>query len=104
MILNPTQVGDVSEAICVAKFLSKGWEVCLPYGHGHAYDVVVNRKEGRGLERVQVKTARWDGKKGVFVLPLTRSVDGKRSARDRYDGQVDLIAGCCQKTGRVFFV
>ena len=100
-MLNPTRIGDISEAMCLTKFLQKGWDVAVPFGHGHAYDLIVDRKLGNGLERVQVKTARWN-EKGFWVVPLTRSVDKSRSEKDRYEGQVELIAAYCQKHGKVF--
>lgn len=102
--MNPTRIGDISEAKCLALFLAKDWEVSIPFGHGHAYDLVIDRKSGKGLERVQVKTARYNKKIEAVVIPLTRSVDKKRSQKDQYRGQADLIAAYCPKTQKVFVV
>ena len=54
--MNPSKIGNISEAKVLAKFVENGWVVLIPFGNAEPYDLVIDR--GLGFEKVQVKTGR----------------------------------------------
>lgn len=91
-------VGDISEAFVLAALLKSGKKVCIPFGEGHRYDLVVD--EGEGFVRVQVKTGRIrDG----AVRFNTSSWQYGGYVRD-YVGGADLFGVYCPENGLVYLV
>ena len=62
-ILRPKQqrhtmkTGTISEQACVTRLLQVGYNVLLPVGQMHRYDLVIEDADGQ-LWKVQVKTGR----------------------------------------------
>ena len=53
---HPVDVGERSEAAILAAFVERGFEVLLPWGTNHRYDMVLDL--GERVLRVQCKTGR----------------------------------------------
>lgn len=97
--LNPTQIGDISEAIVRARFIEKGYVVLLPLNSGLRYDIAVERD---GIfKRVQIKTGRLLDR-GV-ILFNSSSLDPKtrNSQLDYYD-DIDWFAVYCPQNRKVY--
>lgn len=54
---NTCQIGNVTEAKVLARFVEKGFLVFIPFGEGHKCDLVFI-DDKRKLKRVQIKSAR----------------------------------------------
>lgn len=102
-MLSPKQKGMISEAAVMKRFLELGFMVALPIGDNERYDLLVDRRMGKGFERVQVKTARLQGS-GCIVFNSCRSTHktGKRTFYGIHE--LDLFASYYPKTGEVFLV
>ncbi len=77
--MNTRKQGDVGVGSAISYFLSKGYEVSIPIGESHDYDLVVDIE---GLKRIQVKTTSFKSKYGVFFVSLTTK-GGNRSGIGR---------------------
>lgn len=55
MILNPSQIGDITELKCQAYLIENGWNVLVPIGNHQKYDLVIE-KNGK-FYKIQVKHA-----------------------------------------------
>jgi len=87
--VNTKRVGNGSEAWCLAKFVSLGWIVLLPFGDNERYDLVIER--GNGFETIQVKTGRLSN--GCIQFNAYSSVGRVGNGTFRsYVGEVDLFA------------
>lgn len=99
--LNPTQIGDISEAIVRARFIQNGYIVLMPLNSGLRYDIVVE-KDGI-FKRVQIKTGR------VLDTGIIRfnssSLDPKtRNSQIDYYGDIDWFAVYCPQTEKVYLM
>lgn len=56
---NSKKTGDETEAIAIARLISNGYSVAIPFGDNDKYDLVVDDR--KSLYRVQCKTA-WRNK------------------------------------------
>jgi hypothetical protein len=98
--MNTKAIGELSEAIVLAKFISLGWIVLHPFGDNQRYDLVIDRQNG--FERVQVKTGKI--KKGAIVFQTCSTYAHRGGTRKGYIGQIDLFAIYCPETGFVYLI
>ena len=99
--LNPTQIGDISEAIVRARFIQKGFVVLMPLNSGLRYDIVVE-KDGI-FRRVQIKTGRLLDTGVVFFN--TSSLDPKtRNSQLDYYNDVEWFAVYCPQNEKVYLL
>jgi hypothetical protein len=98
---HPVEVGERSEAVILAAFVERGFEVLLPWGTNHRYDMVLDL--GDRFLRVQCKTGRI---KNGAVLFSARSVrcNTKRNLTREYVGEIDYFAVYCPANGGVYLV
>lgn len=88
--LNTKSIGNVSEALCLAKFVSRGWIVLQPFGDNERYDLVIDR--GNGFETIQVKTGRATDN-GCFTFNSYSTVGRVgNGVATSYRGEVDYFA------------
>ncbi len=78
--------GNATEAAILAALATRGFEVLVPFGDGHAYDLVVHLGDGC-FGRVQCKTGRLTGDCISFN---TRTTDHGRG-RQPYLGLADVF-------------
>lgn len=89
--LNPTQVGDISEAKLKARFIERGYVVLEAVNNGLRYDFVIEQN-GR-FQRVQAKTARLIDDE--YILFSASSKDSSTNGDVDYRGDIDLFAVYC---------
>ncbi len=88
-------VGEVSEAAILAKLISRGYPVSIPFGDNQRYDLIVERKSG--LKRVQCKTGRLF--RGVIGFALRSFTDGKD-----YSDSIDAFAVFCPENEKIYWI
>ena len=115
-ILKPKQqrhtmkTGTISEQACVTRLLQVGYNVLLPVGQMHRYDLVIEDADGQ-LWKVQVKTGRLT-KEGATVTYSNVSQtyhyngvgDRGGTRRQSYLGQVDYFAIYAEELQKVYLI
>ncbi len=76
---NKKKQGDVGMGVAIGWFASNGYTVSVPLTDSQDYDLVVDNGT---LQKVQVKTTRYQRRYGVYQVSL-RTSGGNRSGRDK---------------------
>lgn len=92
--------GELAEAMVLARLLSHGWKVSIPFGEGHRYDLILDR-DGE-LSRIQVKTARISNGAVTFKAHSTHAHRG--GSLRNYAGDVEAFCVYCPANGKIYFV
>ena len=95
---NPKAIGEQSEAMILARFLSKGEIVSIPFGNNQRYDLLLDRNGS--FVRVQCKTGRI--RKNTVKFNCCSTSGGK--SKKNYKGQADLFAVYCPDNNSVYLV
>jgi hypothetical protein len=95
--MNPKAIGEISEALVLARLIKLGHKVLLPFGNNQRYDLVIDH--GAAFERVQVKTGRI--RKGAVVFN-TSSINGFTRQRRAYNQDVDAFCVYCPDNDKVY--
>jgi len=95
----PKIVGERSEGQIIARFLSAGKVVLMPFGDSQRYDLVLD--EGGSFVRVQCKTGRVVRGAVEFACCSNNWSTGER--RD-YRGQADVFAVYVPETKKMYMV
>jgi hypothetical protein len=98
---HPVDVGQRSEAAILAAFVERGFEVLMPWGTNHRYDMVLDF--GDRFLRVQCKTGRLKNGAVEFSAHSVRS-NTKQVLRRRYDGEIEYFAVYCPANRSVYVV
>jgi hypothetical protein len=98
---HPVDVGVRSETAVLAALVRLGYDVLVPHGTNHRYDLVVDT--GDGFVRIQCKTGVHRGGRLIFRSQSVRS-NARRASTRTYLGEVDFFAVHSPPTGRVFMV
>lgn len=80
---NSRHQGDVGVATTIAFYVQKGYIVSVPLTENTLYDIVVDKKDGNGLLRVQCKTTTNKKKSGSFEVAF-RTSGGNQSWNKMY--------------------
>ncbi len=105
---NNKTIGELSEAIIIAKLIEVGYRVLMPFGDNRRYDLVIEDADGNFF-RVQCKTG-WVENYGAYIQFKTASsyyhTKAGRTSHGRrdYRGQIDYFAVYCPDTGKVYLV
>jgi hypothetical protein len=91
--------GNEGEAMVLAALVRHGWEVLVPFGEGHPYDLAMDLGED-GFLRIQCKTA-WPGPGCLIFNAL--STDHGRGPQS-YHGHADLFGVFFPPTRQVYLV
>jgi PD-(D/E)XK nuclease superfamily protein len=91
--------GNATEAAVLNAFVSAGYDVLIPFGDAHPYDLVVDLG-GNDFLRVQCKTARPVDGCVVFNGRSTDHGQGRRT----YEGRADIFGAYFPPEGRVYLV
>jgi len=94
------RIGDISEAQVITAFTKLGYDVLLPFGENHRYDLVVD--DGANLFRIQVKTGRV--RDGVIKYNCSSSHAHRGGTARPYFGQIDYLAVYCPETEKVYIL
>lgn len=93
-------IGDRSEAIAIAVLVQVGYNVSVPFGENHRYDIVID--DGSTLSRVQVKTGRL--RKGAILFNAYSSHFHRGGSLRPYAGEVEYFAVYCPDVQSVYLV
>ncbi len=108
-ILNPKRhtqkTGDISESAVVTRLLQCGYEVLLPYGQMHRYDLVIEDVVGK-FWRVQVKTGWLNEEQSVIRFATSSSMNYtvKHKGTRSYRGQCEYFAIYVEALNKVYFI
>jgi hypothetical protein len=95
-----TRKGEIGEAMVLADLQRKGYGVAVPFGHDLPFDLILIRKNGAALERVQCKYTESDGR-AVDV----RCTSNSAWVRHTYSAdEVDWLAVFDATTSRCYYV
>ena len=94
----PTAIGNTTTAIILSALVKAGVTVSVPFGDGHAYDLVVDIDNK--LLRAQCKTGRV--RRGNVVANLY-TIDRARKQHG-YSGKADVFAIHCAETDKIYLV
>jgi hypothetical protein len=106
-LAHPKTIGDVTQAMVLARLVEAGYEILLPFGENQRYDLVIDH--GDRFTRVQCKTGRLV-KGGVYFPTCSTALHnpsarrGERPAQRDYRGQADLFGVYCPGTREVYLV
>ncbi len=106
--INNKTIGELSEAIIMAKLLEAGYGVLTPFGDNRRYDLVIEDADGN-FYRVQCKTG-WVENDGACVhfKPASSYYHTKAGktghGRKDYRGQIDFFAVYCPDTRKAYLV
>lgn len=95
--MTPTRRGNLTEALLLAALVAAGYDVLLPVGDGHRYDLAIRGPEG--FRAVQVKTGRL--RNGCVEF---HTADRTRGSGRGYAPHADLFGVCCRDDGRCYLV
>jgi hypothetical protein len=98
---HPVDIGLRSETAILAAFVDRGFEVWVPWGVNHRYDMLLDVR-GR-LLRVQCKTGRLRSGAVLFSARSVRCNTKQIITRD-YVGEVDFFAVYCPETSGIYVV
>lgn len=98
-VTNTKSIGDITEAVVLAEFLSAGFPVLLPFGDNRRYDMVV--EIDRRFLRVQCKTAHRCAD-GACIRFNARSTNRRTGAGTSYRDEADLFAVYSPYTRQVY--
>jgi len=90
--------GNAAESAVMHAFVELGFQVALPFGGGHAYDLVVDLNPG--FVRVQCKS----GRRGKGVLRFNSCSTDHGSGRMPYAGLADFFGVYFSPTKQTFLV
>jgi hypothetical protein len=100
--MNPTQIGDISEAQVLGTLIKAGLRVLLPFGNNERYDLVIDRGDGK-FQRIQVKTGQCERGGLTFRTHSSTTANGK-TKKTPYHGQIDAFAVYCRENDTVYIV
>lgn len=90
--------GNISESLVTGRFLELGYNVLIPFGGGHRYDIVI--EINNEFKRVQIKTGRIYKNKLVF----NTTSNNKGYKRKSYHDEVDYIAVYCHENNKSYLI
>ncbi len=93
-------IGDISEMHVILAMRRRGYDVSVPLGENHRYDLVVD--DGEKLSRVQVKTGRIRG--NVIKYSCSSSHAHRRGRTRPYFDEIDYLAVYCPDNGKVYIL
>ncbi|MDQ7024070.1 MAG: group I intron-associated PD-(D/E)XK endonuclease [Anaerolineae bacterium] len=100
--LNPVQVGDISEAKVLTRFVELGHGVLIPWSNGLRYDLVVDFNQSGNLQRIQIKTGRIQN--GCIVFNAASQDPTDRHKKINYRGDIDSFGVYCRDNGKTYIV
>ena len=102
---NTKEVGELSVSKCLAVLLNRGYSVSVPWGDSQRYDLILDRRDGKPLQRVQCKTARKleNGTLG-FNTASTTTENGAIVCRTYTSDEIDLFMAYSPDFDAIFMV
>jgi len=100
--VNTKDKGDETEVKIIAKLISRGYTVSIPFGDNDKYDLVVD--DGDQLYRIQCKTA-WSNKPDTmrFNTHSQTTQDGEYH-ENQYHGEIDAFTVRYPDNGKFYWI
>lgn len=92
-------IGNEAEGVVLGHYIKAGLRVCVPFGTGAPYDLVVDT--GTRIVKVQVKTATF-GKGCIQCKTRRRNASYDRTMRRYEKGEVDYFAIYCPQLNKLY--
>lgn len=86
---NTCNTGETGEAAFLLACLSHGFVANKPFGHGQAYDFIVD--VNGTLLRVQIKTSSWTKTKNKNLLKF--NLNARRNSIEKTTSKYDILVG-----------
>lgn len=99
--VNTKQVGDVTEVRILARLVSDGYSVAIPYGENDPYDLLVDL--GASVLKAQCKTGWIEGDVIRFKTASKTTTDGRVTTVDHGD-EIDGFAVYCGEQPEWYWV
>jgi hypothetical protein len=98
------QIGEISEAAIIVRFLQLGYVVLTPYGGNQRYDLMIEDEDEK-LWRVQCKTG-WIDESSTLIKfdTANHNVTGSNRQMRHYRGQCDYFAVYCENLNKVYLI
>lgn len=97
--MNSKSVGEITEALILARLVEMGMSVSIPFGNNQRYDLIVD--DGERLIRAQCKTGRMHNGCVTFG---TSSINGFTGEKRDYEGQIDVFLVYCPQTKGFYWI
>lgn len=98
------QIGDISEAAIILRFLQLGYTVLAPYGGNLRYDLMVE-DEDENFWRIQCKTGWLDESSTLIKFDTANhNVTGSNRQMRHYRGQCDYFAVYNENLNKVYLI
>jgi hypothetical protein len=97
---NTKRVGDIAESAVIAALIRNGYEVSIPFGENHRYDLIADR-EGV-LSRMQIKSGRL--RNGVVWFSACSSHAHRGGPPRSYRGEIGYFGIYCAETSGVYLI
>ena len=97
---NTKRIGDIAESALIAALVRNGYEVSIPFGENHRYDLIMDI-EGV-LLRVQIKSGRL--RNGVIWFSTCSSHRHRGGSSRSYRGEIDYFGVYCADTGGAYLI
>ena len=102
-VLNPSAIGDRSEAAVIARLIDCGYIVLVPFGN-QRYDLVIEDANGQ-FWRVQVKTGRLEKNGECIEYNTTSRPRGTYAvSKASYIGNADYFGVYVRDLGKVYLI
>lgn len=75
--------GNIGLGQAIAYYMSKGYMVALPINDTQPYDLVIDKFDGKGLQRVSVKTTRFQ-KRNRYIVQLSNTGGSSGNTKIRF--------------------
>lgn len=85
----PKKIGDRTFARFMAECVMCDWQVLVPFGDCDRYDCIIDRNDGEGFKKVQVKTGRY--KNGSVQFPTCSTNHYVREGEVIHNKQISYI-------------
>lgn len=100
--MNTKHKGDITEAKCLAKFVSMGKSVLVPFGDNKRYDLAID--ETGILKRVQCKTGHIRKGAIAFNACSTPTMRGNNKKTRGYKNEADLFAVYVPELDKIYLI
>lgn len=98
--MNSKQIGELSEAEILLRFLRKGISVSIPHGDNQRYDFIIDCDNK--LYKIQVKTGRINN--DCVVFDTCSSQIHRDNGKQGYRGQIDYFAVYCPVIDKAYLI
>ena len=104
--MNTKVKGNIAESFVIAKCMAHGWTVLEPRGENDPYDIVIDKHDGKGFQKVQVKSSTYYDDKGCLIAMITRVRNNSKGVIRKYYSrdEVDYFGVYSPELDKVYLI